>query len=382
MIADSTVIKFACTHCGQRISIDAAGAGMTATCPNCSQPLVVPKLGSLHHRTYGEDVTSAPSRSGGGAAPETNAAVVLRELREKLAETECARGVAEASLAMIRRENVQLVERIGRLSAECGQRVGDGAVAAQKLAQREQELAASVKSAGQLSVEISARETELSETRARLAASEAAAERAREEVGALTAQNAEWRQKLAAAVGAQDVDAMRAALAGAEEKLTAEQSARAAAETQRNLRAGQCLLLQEEIARLRNDLAEGHAGRELLALRDRFEVLESKHQKATAALENLESAHATLTAAERQLRTEARAARACAAAAENRAEASTDSALARDIAVLRGIIERQKAELEERFVELRRVQRARLVLRIVYAVFALAFLVVLTLIFL
>ena len=261
MKADSTVIKFACAHCGQRISIDAAGAGMTATCPNCSQPLVVPKLGSLHHRTYGEDVTSAPNRSGGGAATETNAAVVLRELREKLAETECARGVAE-------------------------------------------------------------------------------------------------------------------------EKLTAEQSARAAAETQRNLRAGQCLLLQEEIARLRNDLAEGHAGRELLALRDRFEVLESKHQKATAALENLESAHATLTAAERQLRTEARAARACAAAAENRAEASTDSALARDIAVLRGIIERQKAELEERFVELRRFQRARLVLRIVYAVFALAFLVVLTLIFL
>ena len=82
MIADSTVIKFACAHCGQRISIDAAGAGMTATCPNCSQPLVVPKLGSLHHRTYGEDVTSAPRRSGGGAAPETNAAVVLRELRD------------------------------------------------------------------------------------------------------------------------------------------------------------------------------------------------------------------------------------------------------------------------------------------------------------
>ena len=193
MIADSTVIKFACAHCGQRISVDAAGAGMTATCPNCSQPLVVPKLGSLHHRTYGEDVTSAPSRSGGGAALETNAAVVLRELREKLAETECERGVAE-------------------------------------------------------------------------------------------------------------------------EKLTAEQSVRAAAETQRNLRAGQCLLLQEEIARLRNDLAEGHAGRELLALRDRFEVLESKHQKATAALANLESAHATLTAAERQLRTEASAARARAAA--------------------------------------------------------------------
>ena len=177
------------------------------------------------------------------------------------------------------------------------------------------------------------------------------------------------------------MDALRTARAAAEEMLTAEQSARAAAETQRNIQAGQCLLLQEEIARLRHDLGEGHAGRELLALRDRFEVLDGKHQKATAALANLESAHATLTADELQLRTEVIAARERAAAAENRAEASSDSALQRDIGVLRGIIDRQKAELEERFAELRRLQRARFILRIVYALFALAFLVVIALVF-
>ncbi len=267
MIAESPEIKFACVYCNQRISVDAAGAGMTATCPNCAQPLIVPQLGSMNDRAYREGVKTAPSRSGAASAAETNGAGALRELREALAAAERERGVAAA------------------------------------------------------------------------------------------------------------------ALAAAAEKLAAAQQARAAAETQRNLQTGQCLLLEEEIARLRHDLAEGHAGRELLALRDRFEVLEGKHQKATAALANLETAHATLTADERQLRADLTAVRERAAAAENRAEASSDSALQRDIGVLRGIIDRQKAELAERFAELRRLQRARFILRIVYALFALAFLVVIALVF-
>ena len=378
MIAERTEIKFACANCGQRISVDAAGAGMTAACPNCSQPLVVPQLGSMNDRAYGDSVKTAPSR---GGAAETGGTAALRELRAELADAQREAGVAVASLAMVRRENVQLVERIGRLSAECGQRVADGAAAERDLAQRAQALAAAEKKAGQMAVELAARETELRETRARLAASEATAVQAREEAAALAGQNAQWQQKLAAAAaGTQGAEALRDALVAAGEKLAAEQGARAAAETQRKLQAGQCLLLQDEIARLRRDLGEGHAGHELLALRDRFEVLEDQHQKATAALAKLESAHATLTAAELQLRTEVSTARERAATAENRAEASSDSALQRDIGVLRGIIERQKAELEERFVELRRLQRARLILRIVYAVFALAFLVLLALV--
>ena len=63
MIADSTVIKFACAHCGQRISIDAAGAGMTATCPNCSQPLVVPKLGSGPGPSTAPDTSPFPDQA-------------------------------------------------------------------------------------------------------------------------------------------------------------------------------------------------------------------------------------------------------------------------------------------------------------------------------
>ena len=381
MIAERTEIKFACADCGQRISVDAAGAGMVVTCPGCTRSLVIPQVASLLDRAYGASGRTAPRRTDSFSSGETNGPA-LRELREELAVAERERGVAIASLEMVRRENAALVERIGRLSTECGQRVADGVAAAHQLAQRQLELAAATKGAAQLSADLSTREKEVREMRARLAASEAAVLRAREELAAVASQNAQWQKKLAAALGTQDAEALRAALAAAEEKLAAEQSARAAAETQRKLQAGQCLLLQDEIARLRADLGEGHAGRELLALRDRFEVLEGKHLKATAALGELERAQEAQLTVGQQLRSELAVARECAAVAENRAEASSESALGRDLAVLRGIIVRQKAELEERRLALHRLQNARLYLRFAYAVFAVAFLVVVVLVFL
>lgn len=381
MIAERTEIKFACADCGQRISVDAAGAGMVVTCPGCDRSLVIPQVASLHDRAYGAGGRTAPRRAEPFSSGETNGPA-LRELREALAVAERERGVAIATLEMVRRENAALVERLGRLSAECGQRVADGVTAAQQLAQRQLELAAAAKGAAQLSADLSSREKEVRELHARLAASEAAVLRAREELAAVASQNAQWQEKLAAALGTQDTDALRAALAAAEEKLATEQRARAAAETQRKLQAGQCLLLQDEIAKLRADLAEGHAGRELLALRDRFEVLEGKHLKATAALADLERAHEEQLTAGQQLRTELTAARESAAAAENRAEASSEAALERDLAVLRGIIVRQKAELEEHRSALRRLQKAQLYVRFAYALFAVVFLVVAALAFL
>jgi chromosome segregation ATPase/DNA-directed RNA polymerase subunit RPC12/RpoP len=381
MIAQRTEIKFVCADCGQRISVDAAAAGMATACPTCSHPLVVPHLGGMNDRTYGESAKTAASRSSAASPVETSGATERRQLREDLAAAERERGVAEASLGMVRRENAQLVERIGRLSAECGQRAADTAAAKRNLAQHEEALAEAKNTAGQLAAELSARETELRETRARLTASEATAARAREDLAAIAAQNAEWQRKLAATEsGTQDAAALRSAIQAAEEKLTAEQTARAEAETQRKLQSGQCLLLQDEIARLRESLAESHAGRELLELRDRFETLEGKHHKATAALAKLEIEHGDLIASESQLRDEITAARERAATAESRAEAASDSALQRDIGVLRSIVERQKSDLDECFAKLRRFQRAHIIQRIVYAVFALALLIIIGLV--
>ena len=67
------------------------------------------------------------------------------------------------------------------------------------------------------------------------------------------------------------------------------------------------------------------------------------------------------------LRAELTEARGRSADAEHRAEAASESALKHDNEVLRGIIERQNSVGEERYAELRKLRRARLALRILYA---------------
>src|ERR1019366_8479204 len=42
-------ITFSCSHCGQTVVIDEAGAGMSLDCPQCSKPVYVPtKPRSVH----------------------------------------------------------------------------------------------------------------------------------------------------------------------------------------------------------------------------------------------------------------------------------------------------------------------------------------------
>ncbi|MCE9609747.1 MAG: hypothetical protein K8R23_06015 [Chthoniobacter sp.] len=267
MNADSTVIKFACAHCGQKLSVDAAGAGLEAACPNCSRPLVVPHRAGLHDRGYGG--------------------------REKI-------------------------------GAERGDRPSDNDI--------------------KLTEEVRSLRDDLHEARQR-------------------------------------IESQAAALAAAEKNLADAKLAVTAAETARNTFNGQCLLLGEEIETLRNHLREGHAGRELLALRDRFETLDAEHRKTAAALARAEAEMQTLAAAEQQLRADLARVNVSAVEAERRAEAGSESTLQRDNGVLRGIIDRQKTELEERLLELRKLQRARLTLRIIYGLVALGLVIVVALTF-
>jgi len=266
MNADSTVIKFTCAHCGQKLSVDAAGAGQEAACPSCSRPLVVPQRAGLPDRGHGARETNGTERGGGPSDNEIKLAEEVRNVRDDLHE---------------------------------------------------------------------ARQRTASQT---------------------------------------------AALAEAEKNLAAAKLAVTAAETARNTFNGQCLLLGEEIETLRNHLREGHAGRELLALRDRFETLDAEHRKNAAAIARAEAETQTLATTEQQLRADLARATASAVDAERRAEAASESALQRDNSVLRGIIARQKTELEERLTELRKLQRARLTLRIIYGLFALGFVIAVALV--
>lgn len=266
MNPDSLVIKFACAHCGQKLSVDAAGAGSAAPCPSCAQPLVIPHVAGLHDRGYGGRGEIGTERGGGAAAAEINRAEEVRNLRDAVEEAQ------------------QRAEEQARAHAET------------------------------------------------------------------------------------------------EKNLAATKLALAAAEKARNTFNGQCLILREEIEKLRSDLREGHAGRELLALRDRFETLTAEQQKTAATLARREAEALALATAEQQTRTDLASARERSAAAEYRADAASETALQRDNDILRGIVARQNAEREEHMKELRKWQRARVTLRIIYGLFALGLIVVVALV--
>lgn len=374
MIADSAEIKFECSQCGQSLSVDSSAAGITTNCPTCESPVVIPQLHSIHDRRYGEALPTETGRADFAAVEELELRAEVAEALQRSEELErelaAARGettLSERHAAAAERQLAQAREKISQI---------EGALAAEEgyRAQFEAGCAQASEHADAAAAELSEREAELAGVRVQLAASGEALAVAQEETVAIQSAGEELRGRLESAqADLQDAAATRAALAAAEENLAARQRALDTTEADRQTLSRQCAELRREADTLRRDLSEIHTGRELLELRARFLTLETKHQRVTGTLGRIEAEAKTLSASEQQLRTELSATRDRAADAERRAEAASESALSKDNEVLRGIIDRQKAVLEENFTELRRLRRARFFLRILYTVAALAF---------
>ncbi len=359
MIADSSEIRFECAQCGQSIAVDISGAGVSTNCPTCDHPLVVPSPGSLHDREYGEGASLPPGRTAFADEDTGISASEAEELREELAEALRRAEESGQSLSAARNETARVEQRAATaeaqladartMIADLGARL---AAAEENRAQWEQACAQNAEQANASETQFAARETEL---RAALAEARGGTE-------VLAAERTALRGHLESA----EAEARTAAAAVAE-KLAAAQAAFEDAEAGRQGLAERCQALRKESETLRRDLSEIHTGRELLALRDTFQTLETEHQRATAALARSTTEVQSLTASGDTLRADITEARARAADAEHRAEAASGSALKKDNEVLRGIIERQNSVGEARYVELRKLRRARLMLRILYA---------------
>ena len=387
MIADSAEIKFECSQCGQSIAVDSSGAGLHTNCPTCENPLVIPEVSSLHGRSYGDDAPAA-DRAAFAGEDAAIAAAELLDLRDELTEARRRGDDAERENARLQQQLKKAREDGERVAAAEAETAGLHAALAQggqhaaavetQLAearaviaqlgakleaveenrtQWEQAFAQTAEQAHSYETQMTAREADLNTA---LAA-------ARAEVGTLTDERAALRQEHDDAHAA-----FRATAAAAEEKLAATQRALESAEAEHRALADRHAALRVEAATLRSDLSEIHTGRELLALRDRFNTLDTDHQRATAALARSTAEAQALTAAAEKLRADFAEARERAAAAEHRADAASESALKQDNEVLRGIIERQNTVGEERYIELRRLRRQRLTLRLLYACITLA----------
>jgi chromosome segregation ATPase len=336
MNAPTPDIRFACGRCGQRIVVDASAAGVETECPGCREPVVIPGGAVLRDR---ESVTAAAGRA---AAMESELAAGRKEisrLQEQLRVTAEERAAFQAALAESAKTLKQNAEdqEVARERIEALEAAAAAALATR--AGMEKELAASRADVTRLEEERERQRRLGEDLNARLAAAEGVAQR----VAPLEAEVRDAQSKLAGAL----------------------EEGRRAAE--------QCERLKAAVETARRELLQTESGRELAALRARFSQTEEEDRQLKAQLAEVLDEAQRVARTERELRAQFDTMRRERNEALSRAEAVAPSALQHGNDVLRGIVDRQKAELDERYSELRRLRTAQLSLRILYALIGLAF---------
>jgi chromosome segregation ATPase len=377
MIAD---IRFACTACGQYMRADATAAGLAADCPHCGRPVVVPAGDGAH----------------GGETPgshQTDSRTDLERLEQQLAVSmsECERLTAAVTHAQAEIKSFQSDRRAMKSElAQTRQRLG---VAETHISEQQHALAAAQQSAAEwatqceslqndlgiaqaranaLAAQLAARDGQVAALQQQLAERDAAHSAAQAEISALQEEHAILRGDLdAAAASGPEREALANRLAETEAEWSKTMAQVEASEAARAALEQRWDALTKEAATLRADLNETASGREFVRLREQVAMLEDERHR-------LRLANAELTEDGVRINAEATAAaelvqtlRQRLGDAEKRADAVSDERLRQDNLALRGIITRQNGELERRHVELHRLKRARLILRILYALIVL-----------
>ncbi len=412
MIAYSADINFACSQCGQKIVVEKSGAGLSINCPVCEGEVTVPHVSATRRpglRSNREKLANAP---------EPLADADFDGTRERFFGGEANHDHAEHKLETAGRE-IERLRGLLKKAAEEAERLRSSATHAQveiksfhsdrqhlkndlcQVKQRAQgaeaqlaELAVSLAAADQENTALREQfENDLAVSRERLAATETQLEVRERELSAVQARSVDLVEALAGLET--EVATLRAETAGLRGELecaqqllheVAENEERrtvaqreletrleaATSENQRLIEAQDQFLTQAEA--LRRDLQQTDSGRELLDLRSRVESLTADHSTLTGALAKKSTEAEELAAADEKLRAELQETRRLRGEAERLAAANSEAQLKKDNEVLRGIIARQNVDLGVHHVEVRRLRRARLGLRIVYAFFAIGLL--------
>jgi chromosome segregation ATPase/DNA-directed RNA polymerase subunit RPC12/RpoP len=412
MIANSADIKFACSQCGQRIVVEKSAAGLRASCPICSGPVIVPHSSSIHERRArvgGEERTVG---SGAFTDPGTE------ETREELFSSVVDHGQTERQLDEARMEIERLRVLFKKAVDEC-ERITANATHAQAeaksfqsdrqqlkadLSQTRQrahaaesqvaELAAGIAIAQHENAALRERiDNDLALSRERLEATETQLAVRERELAAAQAENFEVVQSLADAQS--ELVAARADRAVLRSELeTVQQSLREGAEIRERLTSAQQDLqsrfdeaiaegrrlseerdrLRDQAETLRHDLVETDSGRELLELRNQLRDLTDEQARVAAALAEKTAEAQSLTTSEQVLRRELQGTRQRCEDAEQRAAASSETQMQKDNDILRGILARQNATLSAYHQEVRGLRRGRYSVRFTYGLFALGLL--------
>ncbi len=324
-----TEIKFACPHCGQKIAVGTDAAGLGVECPSCQNPVTIPRgmMVSEPRRPdvgFREKVAALQSECEKLRANATHAQAEIKSfhnerltLRNEAAALKQRVGTAEAQLA----EMQLLSQRLEATETQLSSLEAERKKALRELEDLRSGLAAAVAEGARLKAESAAAQARLSETEARLTETQTAFSAARAEVQSLqnrfTAASTEaeaLRHFMDADAASRELLSTRTRLFAAEDELA---------------------MRRQSATQLEMDLLKAEADRERLE-----EERTSLHRRVAETMKQAE-------------------------------ELSKDR-LNADNAKLRELLERQNEELKLRFKELTRFRRAKLTLKIVWALAVLA----------
>ena len=280
--------------------------------------------------------------------------------REITAERNQLRAEAAQSsveLKQAKTEIAQLAPRLAALEAAAAEQTA-------KRRQTEEDLELTREKAKALSAEVAAQERDLASMRARVAVLAREQTDAKAEISRLQDESDlhlhnydATRAKLATAEPAvARAEALREELGGTQEKLIV-------AEERANTLAKECETMHREFS-------QTESGRVLLDLRTRVENLEAERKRLETELTEAKSELAKQTEAGKEWQTQFEAMRTARDEAVRQLEVGSTTGLQQVNDVLRGVLDRQKVELDERYAELRRLKKAELATRMLYVVFA------------
>jgi chromosome segregation ATPase len=369
-------IKFTCSHCEQKMVVDASATGMTVACPGCGSELVVPAADAVN------TPVSHPVRPRSQAIPErqeapqsigvieTPGSAAAPDSRQELIAATVQNSRLEGQIAEMRQQIKKLRSDLSRVTAERDEAIGQTQLMAPELEVARDNLLAYSQTVDALQQQVREAEADVEYARRQLADTQEERTVGLREIQALQQRNATQDDELASiwaelTTASGKIQTLEGELATVRENLTsAEQGSEA-------LR-GEIADLVKERDSLRRSVSESGLGQELVSVRAQLAAAEmeakglSLHaRQLTSDVEAAERVRKERDDLIRTLKTELDTAR-------RTATASSDVKLRNDNEVLRGIIERQNAELEQRHVQLVRLKRARLGVQFAYAAFALA----------
>jgi DNA repair exonuclease SbcCD ATPase subunit len=365
-----TDVTFECIHCGQPMEIESTAVGMTVECPSCHQPIVVPESenGLPHERKAVAEAIELESSS----------------LRQQLVDASVHSSRLEGELAEARNEvhrwQAELEALRGQFSVEQNKsqqdrrKLRDDLVALKKeLTEREKQAAAYAEAAARLQEQVSGYQTAHAEA---LQQAEAAQREYRSAVEGLRSQESLIETLRAEAVRLEaelnTVREVAAKLPGLEDRLVAahkqiDESNQAASGLRSRL-----IELEKERDSFRSSLLENSTGKDLVETRERLQVAEKARDGLVREVDLLKTENETVETKRRSLDEEVKMLVRELDTARRKAETTSEHHLLKDNEVLRGIIERQNAQLQQQHIQLVRLRRARFGVRLAYIAFAIA----------